>query len=101
MHTDRLLVPQGSDWSHAFPAGRDLTGWHAEAVIRHTPDTVEIAARPQVVLGDGVVTMKIRGQDSASWAWRKSRYEVQLRGPAGQRERFAAGRIHVDPTLIP
>lgn len=100
-----LLVEQGADYRVEFPdldeqdRPRNRVGWSAQAAIRHSPDT-GVLAKPQVTLQPGRVVVVVPGAASAGWAWRRARYEVRLVGPLGERERFAAGRVLVDPTLV-
>lgn len=102
---DDLRVRQGADYSRDFPALdehgdlRVLTGWVARAVIRHTPDSA-VVHEPDVVVRPGLVRLTIPGAVSDGWGWRRSRYEIALVGPRGQRERFAEGRVQVDPSLV-
>lgn len=103
-HTHDLRVEQGADFRTEIPdvdgqnRPRNRTGWTGQATIRHTPDS-DVLAKPQVTLQPGRVVLAIPGAASAGWRWRKARHEVMLRGPHGERERFAAGRVWVDPSL--
>lgn len=96
---------QGSDLVEVFP---DLDGsgnapprggWSVRAAVRHTADG-PLVAEPVVVFGPGRVELSVPGAVSAGWSWRRARYEIVLAGPSGERERFASGRVHVDPSLV-
>lgn len=99
-----FTVMQGSDHVEWIPDldGRgnapQRAGWTATAVVRHTPDGPLVAAL-DARFGPGRVEVTIPGSLSAGWAWRRSRYQVKLEGPQGKLERFAAGRIVLDPQL--
>ena len=100
-----LHINQGADYTVDIPVldeqgrPRYLAGWSVKAAIRHSPGTPTIH-EPAAVIRPGLVRLTIPGTVSASWAWRRSSYQVELRGPKGERERLAAGRVIVDPTLI-
>lgn len=100
-----LHIAQGADYTLDIPTvddrgrPRTLTGWTAKAAIRHAANFPTIH-EPQVTVRPGSVRLAIPGAVSAQWGWRRSSYQVVLRGPNGERERLAAGRVIVDPTLI-
>lgn len=104
LRTD-LHVQQGVDCVVDLPTvdrhgrPRTLVGWTAKAAIRHSPDT-PIEHEPAVTVRPGSVRISIPGSVSAGWGWRRSSYQVVLCGPQGERERHAAGRVLVDPSLI-
>lgn len=103
-HSDPLLVEQGADFVCEFPdidgqgRPRNRAGWRVEGVVRHSPDSPE-QARLRAAFTPGKVTVTVPGGVSAGWAWQRSRYEIRLIGPQGQRERFAAGRVLLDRSL--
>lgn len=100
-----LHVQQGADYATDLPVvdvhgrPRTMLGWTGQAAIRLSPDSLLIY-EPVVTVRPGSVRLAVPGAESRSWAWRRASYQVLLCGPKGERERFAAGRVIVDPTLI-
>lgn len=99
-----VTVEQGSDFTLLLEPRdeqgrpRSLVGWRAEATVRHSPDS-PVVAELDTVVRPGSVRVTIPAALSATWDWRRSRYEVRLLGPQGQRERLAAGRVVLDRQL--
>lgn len=100
-----LHIAQGADYTNDFPItddqgrARTLVGWTAKAAIRHAPGS-PLVHEPHVQIRPGMVRLTIPGHVSAAWTWRRSSYQIELRGPRKERERLAAGRVIVDPTLV-
>lgn len=102
--TQNLTVEQGSDFRWTFPVeteqgvARQLIGWTARGVVKTHPEAETLHAM-DLTCRAGAVVLTIPGAESATWPWRRARYELKLYGPQGQQERHATGEIIVDPQL--
>jgi hypothetical protein len=111
-----LTIEQGSDWPGlAFPifdsegAPYDLTGCTARGQIRAAPDedpelftwsTSPATGDGLITLATNTLTIRVLGDESSAWSFRKARYDIYLTNPAapvGQRTfRIADGAVYLD-----
>jgi hypothetical protein len=107
---DHLFIPQGTDWQRNYPVNDpdtglpiNVTSWTLRGQIRQTASAVVAlydwnAAAGNVVLGNGVVSIKVPAAASAAWTWveLEARFDLELVEPVGSRvQRLAKGPVTV------
>jgi hypothetical protein len=107
---DDLCIPQGVDWQRNYPINDPTTGdplnvtsWILRGQIRQTANASTVlydwnAAAANVVLGNGVVSIKVPAATSAAWTWIEvgARYDFELVEPIqGKIQRVSKGSVTV------
>lgn len=111
-----LRIEQGADWPGlAFPIldeeGQpyDLTGCTARGQIRSARNVEPVlfawSTDPGedeglITLSGNTLTIRVLGEESSRWAWRRGQYDIELTNPAApvgkQRFRIAEGSVYLD-----
>jgi hypothetical protein len=107
---DDLYIPQGTDWQRNYPITDPIAGtpvnvasWTLRGQIRRSAGSSTVlydwnATAGNVVLGNGVVSIKVPAATSASWTWVElgATYDLELVEPVqGKVQRLAKGTVTV------
>lgn len=101
----KLVIEQGSDWSHGFRvivdgAYIDET-WTAASQVRATAGsaTVLYEFEPEVT-EDGAVILAVGAAESAAWTWREGVYDIEVtNADESVTLRIVEGKVVVDPEV--
>lgn len=106
-----LIIRQGKDWSRTWPiyapgtsTPLDISTWTFKAQIRAS--VVDTAALyewnntlPNVVLGNGTLTLKVPAATSAAWTFSRGVYDMELTDPSARIAPVEAGTVLVIPEV--
>lgn len=99
-----LTINQGETWSISFPvmdgtgAPLAVAGWTARAQIRLYKHSVTPVFEWNTTRGNALcagtsVTLNLTPTDTATWAFDKALYDIELTDPQGGVTRLAEGRV--------